>query len=70
MKVEKPQRHKESGKENEDEPVGDYTIVVEISVTPALEKWRRGEITFEEYFEELKKFVEENIKTQSGERNE
>lgn len=42
--------------------MGDGAVAVDIPASPGLEKWRKGEITFEEYREELKKFVEENVK--------
>jgi len=34
-------------------------IIVNV-FSPGLEKWRRREITFEKYWEELKKFVEKD----------
>lgn len=37
-------------------------VIVDIPVSPGLEKWRKGEITFKEYSEELKRFVEKNKK--------
>lgn len=40
--------------------MNDESIIVDIPTSPGIEKWRKGEITFEEYFEELKKIVEEN----------
>ena len=41
-------------------PMNSKDAIIVNVFSPGLEKWRRGEITFEEYWEELKKFVEKD----------